>query len=349
MGVREENILNTCLGKLESILQDAGYELGSREGVVEQGFDYSYHLPALGLSLMIEVKHSLQPYLVDKVVYQARHLMHEGGGGQNERLVVFASRIPRSALDKCVELDISVLDEEGNGFLRLPGLYYNRYVPSKRGSGSAGAGQNSIFSAKASRLAQAMLVHYPEQWSQAQLAEKAKVTPGYVSKIISKMIDADYIRRDKDKLRVVDPNRLLDSWGAAYRFDRHRRLRFAMGMGVYLQGVRKLQQDMLGQDIKFAFTGWSAAYLRSPYGMPDSIVAYVDRLTEDIPFRSIHPVASKGNVLLLLPHDEGVFQFAQPSEFGDCVSDVQCYLDLLGSPGRASDQAEALREKRLAF
>ncbi len=342
---REESILDAVFCRLEALLNDAGIKRGDRQDYAPFGLDAAYHLPDEDISLIIDVKESLFPYQVDKLASQFPALLMPRS---QARLLVVASNASRSAIDKCAEYGINVLDEAGNGYFRLPRFYYHKFVAQKRMS-SRSSPSSSIFSSKASRLIRSMLVSYPESCYQSDMADKTMVSRGYVSRIINKMIDAGYIRRVKERLYVVDPNRLLDDWAAAYRFDRHKRAHFAISSSEYSQGLQKFQQDMQNQNIRFAFTGWSAAYLRSPYGVPSSIVAYVDRLTPDMHFRSIHPVESKGNVMLLLPHDEGVFQFAQPGEFGECVADVQCYLDLKGLPGRASDQADVMREKRLAF
>jgi hypothetical protein len=343
MRVREQGILETCIGHLERILAAGGLGRGLREQEVPRELDAVYRLPGRRIRFAVEVKLSIQPYQLEKLSSR------RGPNSDSEFLLLVVPSIPKSVLSKCEELGVLVLDEEGNGHLKVPGLYYHRYVPSKKGMPASGANRSSVFSSKASRLVRAVLSEYPRQWSQAELAKRTSVTPGYVSKVVNRMVAEDYLRRDNDRLRVVSADRLLDDWAARYRFDRHRRSRFAIAMSEYLQGLRKFQQEMRRQSIRFVFTGWSAAYQRSPYGIPDSIVAYVDRLTENIAFRSIHPVERKGNVLLLLPHDEGVFQFAESGEFGDCVADAQCYVDLLGMPGRATDQALTMRNKLLRF
>jgi len=348
MRVIEQNILDVCLARLEAILAEAGVNPGQCEAPSGHDVDCVYRLPELGLSLLIEVKQSLRPYQVDGLAGRYQGWLTGPGDSRHERLLVVTRNLSLSSIEKCAAAGICVLDEEGNGFLRLPSLCYQKAIPRQRKSSSA-PNSSAVFSPKASRLVRALLAHHPKAWNQTELADKTAVSESHASRMVARMVAADYVRRDKDKLRVVDPNRLLDDWAAAYRFDRHRRSRFGLAMGEYLQGLRKFRQEMQRQSIRFALTGWSAAYLNAPYGIPDSIVAYVDRLTGDIPFRALHPVESKGNVLLLLPNDEGVFQFTQPGEFGESVADVQAYLDLRSLPGRAAEQADVLREKRLAF
>ncbi|MFO7870121.1 MAG: type IV toxin-antitoxin system AbiEi family antitoxin [Kiritimatiellia bacterium] len=347
MHAYERDILDSGIARLKEILHQAGIDGELCPGEAQPGQDAVYSLASEEMRFYVEVKRSLYPHQVAGIADQYPQWLQDPQGTREDLLLVMAGDITKSAFDRCVELGLCVIAGNGNGYVRFRRFLYKQFVPGKQRPERSGP--SSIFSAKASRLVRAFLCRYPEPWVQSELAEHAMVSPGYVSSLVSKMLDADYIRRDKKKLRVVAPDRLLDDWASRYRFDRHKRSRFAMSMGEYLQGLRKFQQEMRRQDIRFAFTGWSAAYLRSPYGVPDAIVAYVERLAAGMPFRALQPVESQGNVLLLLPQDEGVFQFVQEGEFGSMVADVQCYLDLLNLPGRAGEQAEVLREKRLGF
>jgi len=339
----EQSIFESGVQKLQSLLDQHGIQGSCRrkaEGTIE--------LQDEGVTFHLEVKDSLHPYQVKQMVAQHSQWLQHDDGANREVLLVLVRDLTRSTLDRCVEEGLCVLTESGNGYIRFPRFLYQRFVPSKSRRETS-SGPSSIFSAKASRLVRAMLARYPEACSQSELVDETGVSPGYVSSVIKKMLDADYTRRDIDRLRVVDADRLLDDWSSRYRFDRHIRSRFAISMGDYLQGLRKFQQEMRRQDVQYALTGWSAAYLRAPYGSPDSIVAYVSRPIGDLPLRSLHEVQGRGNVLVLVPQDHGVFQFCQDTELGPVVTDAQCYLDLRNLPGRAEEQAEVLREKQLAF
>jgi len=344
----EETILEGGVRQLEAMLDRSGLHEHHRQGQDSREVDGIFELQNEGVTLYLEVKDSLHPYQIKQMVERYPQWLQRDDGANQDVLLVLVRDLTRSTLDRCVESGLCVLTEGGNGYIRFPRFLYHRFVPTKSRR-EASSGPGAVFSAKASRLVRAMLARYPEPWSQSALVDEADVSPGYVSSVIKKMLDADYVRRDSDRLRVVDADRLLDDWAARYRFDRHTRSRYAMSMGEYPQGLRKFRQEMRRHDIRYALTGWSASYLRAPYGSPDSIVAYVERPVANLPIRSLHEVQGKGNVLVLVPQDEGVFQFGQDTELGPVVADVQCYLDLLNLPGRASEQAEVLREKHLAF
>jgi hypothetical protein len=348
MQAYEKTILDTGMKLLLDMLGRSGLQVNRSRCLNYGEADSIIELPGERVTLYLEVKDSLHPYQVKQIVERHPQRMQREDGTNKDVLLILVRDLTRSTLDRCVESGLCVLTEDGNGYIRFPRFLYHRFVPAKSRRRSS-SGPGSIFSPKASRLVRAMLARYPEPWAQSALVEEVGVSPGYVSSVVMKMLDADYVRRDKNRLRVVNPDRLLDDWAARYRFDRHNRYRFAISMGEYGQGLRKFEQEMQRHGIRHALSGWSAAYLRAPYGSPDSIVAYVDRPLASQAIRSLHEVEGRGNVLVLVPQDEGVFQFGRDTEFGYVVSDVQCYIDLLNLPGRASEQAEVLREKQLAF
>jgi hypothetical protein len=62
----------------------------------------------------------------------------------------------------------------------------------------------------------------------------------------------------------------------------------------------------------------------------------------DLPFG--RRVDTGGNLWLIVPDDEGVFQETQEIAGFPLVSDIQIYLDLLQVGQRGPDQAEELRK-----
>ena len=80
-------------------------------------------------------------------------------------------------------------------------------------------------------------------------------------------------------------------------------------------------------------------------------MAYVEKFPDLRDSSVLFPLqkGQNGNVLLLEPHDEGVFQFIEKQNDNPVVSAPQLYLDMSRMPGRAKEQAEAIREKLLNY
>ena len=262
--------------------------------------------------------------------------------------LLIVPRLTSTTFDECRAIGLCVADTEGNILLNVPGLYLERYRQKVRSSKPTSTG--TVFTARASRLVRALLSKYPQTCQQSDLAEQTGVSPGYVSTRIQAMEKEGYVTRTGGLVRLVEPDRFLTDWSQRCRFDRHLRFRYAISMASYEQGLDKLHQELTRLNIRYAFTGWSGAFLAAPYGEPESIMAYVSSAPKEASLRALSPVESGSDVILLVPHDEGVFQFCNADlHKGPVVSYGQLYVDLTNMTGRAPEQAEVLRKKRLMF
>ena len=254
-------------------------------------------------------------------------------------------RLTWSLLDKCRDLKVAVFDVEGNAWLRLPGLYIERLRPSREGAPEPSSG--TVFTSKATRMVRAFFNRYPGSWSQTDIVRATGLSAGYVSTLTKRLVAQGYVREGESLLWLDDPERLLDEWRVHYRFDRHVKHTFAVSAGGYEDGIKKLQAALETADVAFAWTGWTGAYLRAPYTTPSTYMAYVTEIPKKL--AGVFPVEGGGNVTLYVPQDAGVLQFTTETPTGPVVSDAQLYLDLCRMPGRAKEQAEALRFARLDF
>ena len=294
-----------------------------------------------GVRLRIERRSSVQ-----SVLNAVRGGLSTDASGR--RLLFLVPHLTSGTLDECRKAGVCVADSDGNILLATPGLYVEHYRQKPRTSRPSLTG--SVFTARSSRLVRALLAKYPCACRQTELVEWTGVSPGYVSTRIKALEGDGYVRRDGEKVRLTEPDRLLTDWARSYRFDRHLRLRYAISMASYKQGLDKVKAEMDRLGLRYAFTGWSAAYLAAPFGEPENIMAYVSGHPDPKQLRFLHPVDEGGEVVLLIPHDEGVFQFAvdlpgKPS----LVSYAQLYVDLTRMSGRAPEQADVVRKKCLTF
>ena len=336
-----EDILGAGLRQLRELLAEAGVRSES-EGVPDPAsHNTTLSLPDVNRRVLIQARAAVHPKDIEALAWL-------GSTTQGSVPLLMVRRISKPLFERCRQAGLCVLDVEGNAFLKLPGVYVERYSASKPASRPRVAG--TVFTARSSRIVRALLAAPAKAWSQSELGRATGVSPGYVSTRVRLLLEQGYVRRRAGELSLAEPDRLLDDWATFYRFDRHRQHRFAISMATYDQGVKKLAAELARCGIAFAHTGWSGAFLRAPYGVSTVLMAYVDRLPSAGDTKLIHPVGSEGNVVLLLPHDEGVFQFTSNcGEQGPVVSDAQLYVDLVKMPGRAREQADALREECLDF
>jgi hypothetical protein len=271
--------------------------------------------------------------------------LHTPGPAQNSTVVVATEYLTKGMFDRCRGSGLSVLDENGNGIIKSPGFYFERYVDHQNKGRLKISG--TPFSMKAARLVRAFLANPKREWLQNELVKETDVTQGYASIKLKVLIAEGYLVKACGKIRLVDAERLLDGWAMHYRFDRHRQLRFAFSAKSYDDGLRRLAGQFKKAGISYAFTGWSGVYLRAPYGIPQKWMTYVENLPDKPETLGLYPVEQGENVLLIIPQDNGVFQFKQQIQGLNIVADPQVYIDLNRMPGRTKEQAQFFREKFL--
>lgn len=332
----EDDILEDGFRVVETILAERGMEVPELE--------YSRDNRADVLLDMGETK----------IVIEAKRRFHPSGVKQLQSytndsavaLIVVADRISEKTLDACKQEGVCIVDLHGNGWLELPGFYYERFVPSASRNRPVSSG--TPFTAKASRIVRVLLEDPGRGWEQGTLIDETGVSQGYASKVIQLLKANGYIRINRgavDVIEVIAAEALLDDWAAHYRFDRHAIRNYAMSFKTYDVGLSKLDRSLHREQIKYAFTGWSAAHLSAPYGTSQQLMAYVDRFPES---DYIIPAQGRGNVVLYVPHDEGLLHSSINENGFKVVTGAQLYLDLLKMPGRASEQAAVVRDKLLS-
>ena len=322
-------------------LQEANIAFEMKPASAEKyAVDFLLRLPNGTETLFVEYHSALAPYQVESV---ASHL--GGRVGAKSHVALCVRRLTWALVEACKKARVGVFDEEGNAYMQLPGLYIERVRPGQKEDVQSSSG--TVFTAKAARLVRAFLKQYPGDWARGELVRETELSAGYVSILAKRLIVQGYLSDRLGRLHVDEPDRLLSDWAAHYRFDRHRKLSYAISAGTYDEGVKKLTGALEKCGVRFALTGWTGAYLRAPYATATTYMAYVAEAPKEM--SGVFPVEGQGNVALYIPQDAGVFQFTTSSEWGDVVSDAQLYVDLFRMPGRAKEQADALREERLGF
>lgn len=323
------------------MLKEAGIRFEKRlEPPGPQRADVEFRLLASGETLFVSYHPGIAPLQLKSLLMQMRKMT-----GPKRLMGICVRRMTWSLLEACKEANVALFDLEGNAYLRLPGVYIERIRPSRENGPEPASG--TVFTAKAARLVRAFLHRYPHDWVQANLVRETGLSAGYVSTLVKRLVGQGYASDRLGLLYLDDPERMLNDWVAHYRFDRHQRLSYAISASSYEDGIKKLGNELKASAEQFAWTGWTGAHLRAPYATPSHYMAYVAAAPKQM--KSIFPVEKEGNVTLYVPQDEGVFQFTTSSKTGEIVSDAQLYVDLCRMPGRAKEQADALRHHCLEF
>lgn len=264
---------------------------------------------------------------------------------QNEKkpLLIVTENASERVFDTCRKRGVSIISLDGNAYIQENSLFIDIYKPAKKGKAKSTSG--TPFTPKSTRVVRALLANPERSFSQKQLIEETDLSQSQVSKAISQLTNERYAFTIGGISKLSNGYSLLDDWQAHYRMDRHKKLQYAISAKNYEDGLNKLSQSFNDAAITFAFTGWSGAYIRAPYGSSNTYMAYIENEDALKRIKGIYPVESNGNVQILIPQDSGTLQYSTHNNGLTVVSDVQLYLDLSRMPGRANDQADHLRNE----
>ena len=229
------------------------------------------------------------------------------------------------------------------GTLRLslsnPGLFIE----------TAGATQNpqpterdrkSLRGAKVGRLVRALCDFRPPMGLR-ELAKRAGVDPGYASRVVDFLNrEALVTRTARGPITGVDWQALLRRWSQEYSpFRRGGATMYLAARGISA-AVEKFKNIRRG----FAITGsWVAAQV-APVAPPRLLLVYVDKSVATDKQLDLRAADAGANVALLTPFDDVVYERTSKKNGITCVALSQVVADLLTSPGRGPNEAEALME-----
>ena len=292
----------------------------------------------------IALKFKTQLTMEDISLFHAlKHILDE----RHYLLVILSDRITENTTRVLMEANLNFFVSDDYASLALPSFTYVYCMMKKPVVKRSEPTEHTVFAGRGSRLCRILLSDHGKKWRQTELVQASGLNKGYVSILMKKMVDEQYVHQINRHYSVVDFNRFLDDWTHVYHFQRfHAQQYYAIAGRDYLDCVNKTAEILNLNKQPFAFTGWTAAAMRSAYMEPPTVMAYVTELPP--PTSGLFPVQSNGNVFLAVPSDMGRLQQLQTVNDLPLVCDVQAYLDLLKMPGRAIDQAEHYREKLMS-
>ncbi len=208
-----------------------------------------------------------------------------------------------------------------------------------------------------SRMVRALLApsNADYQWTQRSMQDFCKpgISLGLVNKVVKHLQEESYVEpMEGGGFHLSDPVKLLFAWRDAYRFDQHER----HGYFTMLQGNKlhsALEKLGLSSGGFAAYAAFSAAEFQAPYVRQPKTWLYVssrelDRFQEIVEAK---PVESGGNLVVLIPSDDGVFYYQEQGSTGGnhlpCTNPVQTYVDLWHCGGRGKEAAEAILQQCL--
>lgn len=253
--------------------------------------------------------------------------------------------------DICAREGVSWLDLSGNARIVAPGLRI--HVEGKPNQYKSPGRPKNLFAPKSSRITRWLLIEPDRAFLQRELANEAGVDEALVSRVVRGLEkDGLLVRDEAGAVRPADPSLLLEAWWEVYDFSRHRIIQGFVAERTGDATVKRLVEAAKQLRVDYACTGLAAAWQLTHFASFRLATIFLRKNpSEDfLQLSGFKEQLSGGNVWLVIPDDEGVFDGASEEDGGvRCVHPVQVYLDLKGHPERAKEAAEVVRQRFLTW
>lgn len=271
-------------------------------------------------------------------------------GGHNDSVPVLAARyLSPQRRSMCQDEGICFIDLSGNVFIKFKSFYVEKIgFPNKFPEERKGRGP---FSDKASLILRSILKGGEHLWGVRELAQATHLNPGYISRMARELEDRNYITRVNSKLKLRDPEGILDDWVRNYNFKKNKKFSYFFLAASSVDVLEKLRSLKIPDSIDYALSVQAGGNLVAPYAAFQEVHIYVGNEKALAYFEkrlNLRSAEQGANLVLMFP-------YYKHSVFYDCrvvkklrvVSDLQLYLDLHGYPIRGLEQAEHLFDKKL--
>jgi hypothetical protein len=306
--------------------------------------------------LVCEVKSDGQPRNIRYAALQVREYVNRGPGNQRAYPVVIAPYISPASQAICREMEVGYADLAGNSHLAFGDIYVDRQVaenPFRRRRE-----QRSLFSPKSARVLRVLLTDPLRPWKVEDLARRARVSLGLVSKVRTMVVDREFGAAKRGEIRIVSPYKLLEEWQSAYvPLRSFRKLYYTALHGEKLQSaivdafasnefVIALREELP----KLLLSSFSAARWFAPYARVAGEYFYANEGEENILVKQLKlETVSRGeNVVVDRPKDDGVYlESMEPKKGLRSTGLIQTYLDLHAAGERGAEAAVHFREQKI--
>jgi len=249
----------------------------------------------------------------------------------------------------CQDEGICFMDLSGNVFIKFKSFYVekigfaNKFPEERMG--------RDPFSDKASLILRAMLKGGEHLWGVRELAQEIHLDPGYISRMAKELEGRNYIMRVKSKLKLRDPEGILDDWVRNYSYKKNRLFGYFVMAESSADILEKLRNLDIPAGVDYALSVQAGASLVAPYAAFQEVHIYVGNEKALAYFEkqlNLSKAEQGANLALMFPYyRHSVFYDSRIVKKLRIVSDLQLYLDLHRYPIRGLEQAEHLFDKKL--
>jgi len=241
--------------------------------------------------------------------------------------------------ERLKSLGLAYADLTGNVHLNMsePGLFIET-----SGAGhspiTAPRERKSLKGAKAGRLVRA-LCDFRTPVGLRALAKRAGIDAGYASRIIDYLDrEALVARKKRGPIIEVDWPALIHRWSEEYSPLRPERVTWYLAP----RGLAPVLEKLKGASARYAVSGsWAAAQF-APVAPTRLLLCYIQNVPEAARHLDLRQTETGANIALAIPFDSVIYERTMKKMGIQVVAPTQIAVDLLRSPGRGPNEAEAL-------
>jgi hypothetical protein len=284
-------------------------------------------------SMAVEIRQRMNPRDVLALVATP------GDATKRSPVLVVTRHLSPAVRERLSEAGIAFADLTGNVCIALkrPGLFIRSSGTDKDPEREPRPAR-TLSGPKAGRVVRELL-DFRQPPGVRELAQRAGIDAGYASRILRLLnMEALIEQGPRGRIERIDWPRLLRRWAQDAPLEsRGRATSF-----LEPRGLPEFTTRLSRTSVQYAVTGSLAASGIAPVAAPRLATIYVNDAASLSDQLGLRPADSGANVLLIEPVDEGVFVRVRLSDGLRCAAPSQVAADLLTSPGRGPEEAEAL-------
>jgi hypothetical protein len=326
---------------------DIALKVEQKDSNLYQGFNKnSIDSKLIGKNFLVEIKTNTEPRFLRNAIYHIKNLIPEFPEYYPMIISIFIGPGGRELLRK---EEISYMDTIGNIGLFLKDGFI--LIESKESIKKESKELKSLFAPKSSRVIRIMLENSSKSWRFEELSNISVTSIGQVHKVIKKLENEELIKKDEEGIKLSRPSELLNRWSSTYNIIQENKTdSYYISENSNEKIIEKLVNIASKEKFTYSFTLFAGANMIIPYIRTQQIHLYLSGNKDEFVKKSgLKPVTSGGNVHIITPYDEGIFNPIQTINKIKVVGNIQLYLDLVNYPARGKEQAEILREKIIGF
>jgi len=286
-------------------------------------------------SIFVKAKNRLEPK-------DLNYLASVRPPGRDRPILVVAPFLSARTRERLRAMGFGYTDLTGNIRLSLskPGLYIEARGADKNPEPGV-RDRRSLKGAKAGRLVRALCDFRPPLGLR-ELAKRAVVDAGYASRIVDFLDrEALVVRKPRGPITGADWPGLLRRWSQEYSPFQRGRVKWFLAA----RGLAQVTDKLPALSTRYAVSGSWAATQFAPVAPPRLFLCYTDDISNLAGALDLRPADAAGsNVALVTPFDPVVYERTSQLKGITVAAPSQIAVDLLTSPGRGPNEAEALLE-----